>query len=208
MKTGIVPVSNDEMYLFLLQHVPGNPRMLDIYRAFLEYLAGDGQFEWSTPAAVLKQGPGDPGDHRRAGRGRPRSGERMMAMLGIFFAGCALLVTAIGLYGTLAYATARRTSEIGIRIALGAQVSQVSMLVFRQGIQPVFGGLVAGVAAALGAGQLISSFLFGTEPRDPPPGTPQATPEPAAQPVGPQTAARIDIQHNPGQHNTGTEPAP
>jgi ABC-type antimicrobial peptide transport system permease subunit len=41
------------------------------------------------------------------------------------------------------------------------------MLVFRQGIQPVFGGLVAGVAAALGAGQLISSFLFGTEPRDP-----------------------------------------
>lgn len=47
------------------------------------------------------------------------SSERMMAMLAIFFAACALLVTGIGLYGTLAYVTARRTSEIGIRIALG-----------------------------------------------------------------------------------------
>ena len=47
----------------------------------------------------------------------------------------------------------------------------------------------------------------GTAPRDPPPGTPQAVPEPATQLVGPQTA-RNDIQHNTGQHNTGTEPAP
>jgi ABC-type antimicrobial peptide transport system permease subunit len=56
---------------------------------------------------------------------------------------------------------------MGIRIALGAQPSQVSMLVLRQGIRPVLGGLVAGVPGALAAGQLISSFLFGTEPRDP-----------------------------------------
>jgi putative ABC transport system permease protein len=73
----------------------------------------------------------------------------------------------LGIYGVISYSVARRTSEIGIRIALGAQASQVSALVLRQGIQPVLGGLVVGVAAALAAGKLISGFLFGTEPRDP-----------------------------------------
>ena len=67
----------------------------------------------------------------------------------------------------ISYTVIRRTNEIGIRIALGAQAPQVSMLVLRQGIQPVLAGLVVGVSAALAAGQLISSFLFGTEPRDP-----------------------------------------
>ena len=95
------------------------------------------------------------------------SSRRFQTLLAGTFAGAALLLACLGIYGVISYSVARRTSEIGIRIALGAQVSQVSMLVFRQGIQPVFGGLVAGVAAALGAGQLISSFLFGTEPRDP-----------------------------------------
>src|SRR5207244_11846144 len=61
----------------------------------------------------------------------------------------------------------RRTNEIRLRIASGAQSAQGSMLVLRLGIQPVLGGLVVGVAAALAAGQLISSVLFGTEARGP-----------------------------------------
>jgi predicted permease len=95
------------------------------------------------------------------------SSERMMAMLAVFFAACALLVTAIGLYGTLAYATARRTSEIGIRMALGAQRLQVVTLVFRENAWIAICGSLAGLAAALLASRALSSFLYGTSARDP-----------------------------------------
>src|SRR5216683_1492979 len=73
---------------------------------------------------------------------------RFQTLLAGIFAGAALLLACLGIYGVISYSVARRTSEIGIRIALGAQASQVSMLVLRQGIRPVLGGLVAGVAAA------------------------------------------------------------
>ncbi|HET9086947.1 MAG TPA: ABC transporter permease [Acidobacteriaceae bacterium] len=95
------------------------------------------------------------------------SSERMMAMLSVFFAGCALFITAIGLYGTLAYATARRTSEIGIRMALGAQRVQVVGLIFRENAWVAAGGLLAGLVAALLASRALASFLYGTSPRDP-----------------------------------------
>jgi predicted permease len=95
------------------------------------------------------------------------SSERMMAMLSVFFAGCALLVTAIGLYGTLAYATARRTSEIGIRMALGAQRLQVVLMVFRENAWVAVGGSLAGLAAALMASRVLESFLYGISVRDP-----------------------------------------
>jgi ABC-type antimicrobial peptide transport system permease subunit len=91
----------------------------------------------------------------------------MMAMLSIFFALCALLVTAIGLYGTLAYATARRTSEIGIRMALGAQRTAVVGMVFRENAWLVAGGMVAGLVVALLATRALASFLYGTSVRDP-----------------------------------------
>ena len=92
---------------------------------------------------------------------------RFQTLLAGVFAGAALLLACLGIYGVISYSVARRTNEIGIRIALGAQPSQVSMLVFRQGIRPVIGGLLVGVAGALAAGRLIRSFLFGTEARDP-----------------------------------------
>ena len=93
--------------------------------------------------------------------------ERMMAMLSIFFAACALLVTAIGLYGTLSYATARRTSEIGIRMALGAQRLQVVAMVYRENAWIAICGSLAGLAVASLASRALSSFLYGTSAHDP-----------------------------------------
>ncbi len=95
------------------------------------------------------------------------SAERTMALLSIFFAGCALLVTAIGLYGTLAYMMARRTSEIGIRMALGAKRSRVMTMVFRENLLVAAVGSGAGLIVAMLASQVLASFLYGTSAHDP-----------------------------------------
>ena len=88
----------------------------------------------------------------------------MMALLSLFFAGCALLITAIGLYGTLAYATARRTSEIGIRMALGAQRGQVVTLIFKENARVAIVGCIAGLVAAILASRVLASFLYEISP--------------------------------------------
>ncbi len=93
--------------------------------------------------------------------------ERMMALLGVFFAGCSLLVTAIGLYGTLSYATARRTNEIGIRIALGAQRRRVMAMIFRENAVVATIGCGAGLAVAVSLSTVLTSFLYETSTRDP-----------------------------------------
>jgi len=95
------------------------------------------------------------------------SAERTMAWLAVFFGACALVVTAIGLYGTLAYSTARRTSEIGIRMALGARRAQVAGMVFAQNAAVAFVGTAAGLLVALLASRALASFLYGTSTRDP-----------------------------------------
>ena len=95
------------------------------------------------------------------------STERTMALLSVFFALCALTVTAIGLYGTLAYATARRTSEIGIRMALGAKRVQVARMVFLQNSAVALAGTAGGLLSALLASRALGSFLYGTSTRDP-----------------------------------------
>jgi predicted permease len=95
------------------------------------------------------------------------STERVMALLSGFFAGCALLVTGIGLYGTLAYNTARRTSEIGIRMALGAQRAGVVALIFRANTFIAAVGTAVGLIVAILASRALASFLYDTSPRDP-----------------------------------------
>jgi ABC-type antimicrobial peptide transport system permease subunit len=95
------------------------------------------------------------------------SAERTMALLSGFFAVCALMVTGIGLYGTLAYATARRTTEIGIRMALGAKRVQVARMIFAQNSAVAITGTAAGLACALLGSKVLASFLYGTSARDP-----------------------------------------
>jgi predicted permease len=93
--------------------------------------------------------------------------ERMMAMLSLFFAGSALLVTGIGLYGTLAYTTARRTNEIGIRMALGARRQQVMALILHENLWSTAIGAAGGLFAALAGARLLASFLYNTSIHDP-----------------------------------------
>jgi putative ABC transport system permease protein len=83
------------------------------------------------------------------------------------FAALSLLLAAVGLFGVLSYIVAQRTSEIGIRIALGAQREQVLRLMLLDGLRPALFGLVLGLAASVGAARLIRSMLFGTQPLDP-----------------------------------------
>jgi predicted lysophospholipase L1 biosynthesis ABC-type transport system permease subunit len=83
------------------------------------------------------------------------------------FAAAALLVASLGIYGVVSYSVARRRNEIGIRMALGAQRSQLLGLIIRQSMVAVVVGLAAGVAFALLLGGAIVGLLFGVQPTDP-----------------------------------------
>jgi predicted permease len=89
-----------------------------------------------------------------------------MAVL-VLFALLALVLAAIGIYGVLSYAIARRTREIGIRIALGAQPGDVRRLVIGEGMRPVLAGVALGVAGALALTRLMRALLYGVSPSDP-----------------------------------------
>jgi predicted permease len=95
------------------------------------------------------------------------SGQRLLAALSICFGLVAALLAAIGLYGTMTYTVLRRTSEIGIRMALGASARGVRALVLREAMTMAAIGLGVGLPAAWAAGGLARSLLFGIRPHDP-----------------------------------------
>jgi len=109
-----------------------------------------------TSIATLEQVVSDAiGDHR------------FRAVLLAGFAGIALFLAALGIYGVLAYAVSQRTRELGIRLALGAKRQELFAMVVRQGMRPVIAGGVLGIAGAVASSAVVKSLLYGVAAVDP-----------------------------------------
>jgi len=99
--------------------------------------------------------------------GENYSRQRFSAVLLTGFSISALLLSAVGIYGVLAYSVAQRTREIGVRVALGAEPGRIISLVVGTGARLVIGGAIVGIAGALALTGLLKSLLYGIGPRDP-----------------------------------------
>ncbi len=93
--------------------------------------------------------------------------QRLLAQLSSFFGALALLLAVIGLYGVMSYTTSRRTNEIGVRMALGAESGAVLRMVLGESLGLLAGGIVLGLVLAAGALRVLSSSLFGLSATDP-----------------------------------------
>ncbi len=94
-------------------------------------------------------------------------GWRALAWLLGIFAGIAALLSAVGIYAVISHSVIRRTKELGLRAALGAEPGEVRKLVLRQGMLPVLVGIAAGTVCALATTRVLSAFLFGVKATDP-----------------------------------------
>src|SRR6185295_19670515 len=93
--------------------------------------------------------------------------ERLNAVVSAAFGVCALLLASLGLYGLLAFTVSERTNEIGIRMALGAQATQVLRMVLAEGFRLVLLGASLGLIAALAVSRFVQGLLFGITAHDP-----------------------------------------
>ena len=99
-------------------------------------------------------------------RRQPLAGRRAMMVMANLFGGLALLLTLVGIYGTMANAVGQRAREIGVRMAFGAGARDVFGLILRDGLRPVLIGVVLGLAAAALLTRLVANELFGVTPTD------------------------------------------
>jgi ABC-type antimicrobial peptide transport system permease subunit len=95
------------------------------------------------------------------------SNERLVARLSSILGLLAAMLAAMGLYGVIAYSVARRTREIGLRVALGAGRAHIQWLVLREVLTLIGAGVALGIPAALAVTRLARNLLFGVEPNDP-----------------------------------------
>jgi ABC-type antimicrobial peptide transport system permease subunit len=93
--------------------------------------------------------------------------ERLIAKLSTFFGALALVLAAIGLYGVMSYTVARRTTEIGVRMALGARRADVASLVLSDILRLIAAGSAVGIVAAVVLARYVESLVFGLQPHDP-----------------------------------------
>jgi predicted permease len=93
--------------------------------------------------------------------------ERLVAWLCSFFGAMALGLASVGLYGVMAHGVTQRTREVGIRMALGAQRTEVTRMILRESLVPVLAGMAAGIGGALALSCLVAGMLFGVRPYDP-----------------------------------------
>lgn len=156
MATIYFPVLNGEndMGLSLAVRTAGDPLMLSV--PVQKVIAGlDPQLPVSdvlTMNQIIEQSLGN---------------ASLSASLVLGFAVLSLILASVGLYGVVSYLTTQRTSEIGVRMALGAERGQVLWLLLSEGLRPAFYGLTLGLTASIGAVRFIQSMLYGTRPLDP-----------------------------------------
>ena len=164
-RRGLTERIQPEIYSLLRQSIrPSSAQDVVIRTTVAAPLLADGLrrlLQDIAPQATL-DGIGTMDDRIRGSLARPR----LYAVLLIGFAGCAVIVAAVGLIGVLSYTVAQRAREIALRIALGAKPGQILALVVAQGLTVTIGGLTTGLAAAYLASRYLATLLYGVSSHD------------------------------------------
>jgi predicted permease len=161
---GLDEKPTDEVYRAFAQTQPLNATL------FVRTAADAGAFARRMPAIVHEIDPRQPVSRIRtleSIRSHSLAPPRLTAMLVTLFAAVALIVTAAGIAGVVSFSVNQRTTEIGVRMALGASRTSVVRMIVRQGLTPVTVGLTFGVALALAMTRVVAQMLFAVQPTDP-----------------------------------------